>query len=51
MAKKNETENLEGVVWLTEEGYKQMQERLDYLKNVKRAEVAQKLLLQEVMEI
>ena len=43
MAKKTETENLDGVVWLTEEGYKQMQERLDYLKNVKRAEVADKI--------
>ncbi len=43
MAKKVEQENLEGVVWLTEEGFKQMQERLDYLKNVKRAEVAQKI--------
>ena len=43
MAKKREPENLEGVVWLTEDGYKQMQERLDYLKNVKRAEVAKKI--------
>ena len=42
-AKKSEPENLDGVVWLTEDGYKQMQERLDYLKNVKRAEVAQKI--------
>ena len=41
--KKTETENLDGVVWLTKEGYKQMQERLDYLKNVKRTEVAQKI--------
>ena len=47
MAKKSEPkieqENLDGVVWLTADGYKQMQERLDYLKNVKRAEVAQKI--------
>ena len=43
MAKKVEQENLEGVVWLTEDGFKQMQERLDYLKNVKRAEVAHKI--------
>ena len=47
MAKKSEPkieqENLDGVVWLTADGYKQMQERLDYLKNVKRAEVAKKI--------
>ncbi len=43
MAKKSEPENMEGVVWVTEDGYKQMQERLDYLKNVKRAEVASKI--------
>jgi len=43
MAKKNEAENLEGVVWVTKDGYKQLQDRLDYLKNVKRAEVSQKI--------
>ncbi|MBR1925567.1 MAG: transcription elongation factor GreA [Clostridia bacterium] len=43
MAKKNEEENLENVVWLTKDGYKQLQDRLDYLKNVKRAEVSQKI--------
>lgn len=32
MAKKNEEENLENVVWLTKDGYKQLQDRLDYLK-------------------
>jgi len=43
MAKKNEAENLEGVVWVTKDGYKQLQDRLDYLKNVKRSEVSQKI--------
>lgn len=45
MAKKVEQEKeLEkGVVWITEEGYKQLQERYDYLKNIKRAEVAEKI--------
>ena len=43
MAKKIEAENLEGVVWVTKDGYKQLQDRLDYLKNVKRAEVSQKI--------
>ncbi len=33
----------EEVVWLTADGLKQLQERLDYLKNVKRAEVSEKI--------
>ncbi len=33
----------EEVVWLTADGLKQLQERLDYLKNVKRAEVSNKI--------
>lgn len=40
MAKNIENED---VVWLTAEGLKQLQERLDYLKNTKRAECSQKI--------
>lgn len=42
MSKDIENEN---VVWLTAEGLKQLQERLDYLKNTKRAECSQKIAI------
>ncbi len=46
MAKKQNEEidfNDKNIVWVTEEGLKQLQDRYDYLKNVKRQEVAQKI--------
>ncbi len=35
----------EDIVWLTAEGLKQLQERLDYLKNTKRAECSEKIAI------
>ncbi len=45
MAKKQEEIdfNDKNIVWVTEDGLKQLQDRFDYLKNVKRQEVAQKI--------